>query len=182
MYTTTCWWQSLKRWDSIYILLTNWIYNIALYVRPNKSTWTCGKLLVHTHSMCTLMNTRKRVGDRTPPWVTPWRRRIFLLLSWSRLTRARLLNRYEWIHLSMQLKTPLLISLTMRPSIHTLSNARCMSIQATQVIFFSFCVNWFIDAKCGLLCVVCLSPPAVSLHRWIAQQWVKRKKVFPGST
>ena len=30
------------------------------------------------------------------------------------------------------------------------------------------CVNWFIDAKCGLLCVVCLSPPAFSLHRWVA--------------
>ena len=83
-----------------------------------------------------LMNTRKRVGDRTPPWGTPWRGRIFLLLSWSRLTRARLLNRYDLIHLSMLLATPFLISLTMSPSIHTLSNARCMSIQATRVAFF----------------------------------------------
>ena len=38
------------------------------------------------------------------------------------------------------------------------------------------CVNWFIDAKCGLLCVVCLSPPAFRLHRWIGQQWVKIKQ------
>ena len=37
----------------------------------------------------------------------------------------------------------------------------------------------------GLLCVVCLSTPAFSLHRWIAQQWVKRKQstsVFLAST
>ena len=60
------------------------------------------------------------------------------MLSWSRLTHARLLNRYEWIHLSMLLSTPFLISLTMSPSIHTLSNARCMSIQATRVTFFSW--------------------------------------------
>ena len=47
------------------------------------------------------------------------------------------------------------------------------------------CVNWCIDAKCGLLCVVCVSPPAFSLHRWVAQQWVKRKQsasVFLAST
>ena len=43
------------------------------------------------------------------------------------------------------------------------------------------CVNWFIDAKCGLLCVVCLSPPAFSLHRWIAQQWVKGSRVRQSS-
>ena len=43
-------------------------------------------------------------------------------------------------------------------------------------IMYLMCVNWFIDAKCCLLCVVCLSAPAFSLHRWIAQQWVKRKQ------
>ena len=84
-----------------------------------------------------LMNNRKRVGDRKSHWGTPWRRKIFLLLSWSRLTRARLLNRYDWIHLSMLLATPFLVSLVMSPSIHTLSTARCRSIQATRVTFFS---------------------------------------------
>ena len=47
------------------------------------------------------------------------------------------------------------------------------------------CVNWFIDTKCGLLCVVCLSPPAFRLHRWIAKLWMKRKQsasVFLAST
>ena len=43
------------------------------------------------------MNARKRVADRIPPGGTHWRRRIFLLLSLSRLTRARLLNRYNWM-------------------------------------------------------------------------------------
>ena len=43
-----------------------------------------------------------------------------------------------WIHLSMLLATPFLISLTMSPSIHTLSNARCMSIQETRLTFFSW--------------------------------------------
>ena len=85
-----------------------------------------------------LMNNRKRVGDRKSHWGTPWRRKIFLLLSWSRLICARLLNRCDWIHLRMLLATPFLISLTMSPSIHTLSNERCRSIQATRVTLFSW--------------------------------------------
>ena len=56
------------------------------------------------------------------------------------------------------------------------------NIILTDLVFIE-CVNWFIDAKGGLLCVVCLSPPAFRLHRWIAQQWVKQSaSVFLAST
>ena len=59
----------------------------------------------------------------------------------------------------------------------------CLSIVVKQSC--NKCVNWFIDAKCGMLCVACVSPPAFSLHRWVAQQWVNRKQsasVFLAST
>ena len=45
--------------------------------------------------------------------------------------------------------TPFLISLTMSPSIHTLSNECCRSIQATWVTFFSW--KLFLGQVCGMI-------------------------------
>ena len=72
-------------------------------------------------------------------------------MSWSRLTRARLLNIYDWIHLSMLSAIPFLNSLTMSPPIHTLSNARCRSIQATRLTFFPGSIFYFLCQVCGLI-------------------------------
>ena len=52
----------------------------------------------------------------------------------------------------MLLASPVLISLVMSPPIHTLSNARCRSIQATQVTFFFLeCIFYFLCQVRGLI-------------------------------
>ncbi|KAH3781827.1 hypothetical protein DPMN_159734 [Dreissena polymorpha] len=48
-----------------------------------------------------LKKSTKSVGDKTPPWGTPWRSSNFLLFVWFRLTLAVLLYKYAssaWIH------------------------------------------------------------------------------------
>ena len=83
------------------------------------------------------IKTKKRVGDRTPPCGTPWRKSTFLLCRLSRVTLACRLNRYDLIQFNMLLVTPYLWSLTIKPSFQTLSKAFWRSIHPARTSFRS---------------------------------------------
>ena len=66
--------------------------------------------------------------------------------------------------------------------LHSFSQHNVWHIWKPIVLSSIMCVNWFIDAKCGLLCVVCLSPPAFRFHRWLAHSNGWKGTVFLAST
>ena len=64
-----------------------------------------------------LMNTKKRIGDMTPPCGTPCLRSIFLLFVFSMTTLDRRLSRYDLIHRNIFLAM-CCISLVLELGIH----------------------------------------------------------------
>ena len=82
-----------------------------------------------------LMNTKKIVGDMTPPCDTPCLRSIVLLFVLSMTTLARRLCRYD---LTQQNIFPAMLhffSFRSRPSVQTVSNAFYRSIHTVSVCF-----------------------------------------------
>ena len=82
-----------------------------------------------------LMNTKKNVGDMTPPCGTPCLRSIFLLCVLSMTTLARRLCRYDLIHRNIFTAILQFFSIRSRPSVQTVSNAFCRSIHTVSVYF-----------------------------------------------
>ena len=87
-----------------------------------------GNLLIRS-----LMNTKKCVGDMTPPCGTPCLRSIFLLFVLSMTTLARRLCRYDLIQRNIFPAMLHFFSFRSRPSVQTVSNAFCRSIHTVRV-------------------------------------------------
>ena len=95
-----------------------------------------------------LMNTKKSVGDMTPPCSTLCLRSIFLLFVLSMTTIARRLCRY---HLIQQNIFPAMLhffSFRSRPSVQTVSNAFCRSIH-TGIRLQSLVLDMLFDPQCN---------------------------------
>ena len=82
-----------------------------------------------------LMNTKKRVGYRTPPCGTPCLRSIFLLFVLFTTTLARRLCMSDLIHQNIFPWMLHFFSFKSRPSVQTLSNVFCRSIHTVSVLF-----------------------------------------------
>ena len=95
--------------------------------------WSSAYMALFTKSF---MNTIKRVGDKTPLCGTPRRRSIFLLLLLSMTTLALLLCVYDLIHLNVFPEILHILSFSRSPSVHTLSNAFCKSVNTKSVFFY----------------------------------------------
>ena len=97
-----------------------------------------------------LMNTKKSVGDMTPPCGTPCLRSVFLLFVLSTTTLDRQLCRYYLIHRTIFPAMLHFFSFRSKPSVHTLSNAFCRSIHTVSV------------------CFLCLNQSSISCARYVA--------------
>ena len=82
-----------------------------------------------------LMNTKKSVGDMTPPCGIPCLRSIFLLFVLYMTTLALRLCRYDLIHRNIFPAMLIFFSLRTRPSVQTVSNVFCRSIHTVSVCF-----------------------------------------------
>ena len=96
-----------------------------------------------------LMNTKKSVGDMTPPCGTSCQRSIFLLFVLSMTTLARRLCRYDLIHRNIFPVMLHFFSFRSRPSVQTVSNAFCRSIHTVSV------------------CILCWNPSTISCARYV---------------
>ena len=96
-----------------------------------------------------LMNTKKSVGDMTPPCGTPCLRTIFLLFVLSMTTLARRLYRYDLIQQNIFPAMLYFFSFRSRPSVQTVSNAFCRSIHTVRV------------------CFLCWNPSSISCARYV---------------
>ena len=96
-----------------------------------------------------LMNTKKSVGDMTPPCGTPCLRSIFLLFVLSMTTLARRLCRYDFIHRNIFPVMLHFFSFRSRPSVQTVSNDFCRSIHTVSV------------------CFLCWNPSSISCARYV---------------
>ena len=86
--------------------------------------------------MRSLMNTKKIVGDMTPPCGTPClRSNTFLLFVLSTTTLARRLCTYDLIHRNIFPAMLHFLNFRSRPSVQTLSNAFSRSLHAVSVLF-----------------------------------------------
>ena len=95
-----------------------------------------------------LMNTKKSVADMTPCG-TPCQMGIFLLFVLSMTTLARRLCRYDLIHRNIFLSMLHFFSFRSRPSVQTVSNAFCISIQTVSA------------------CFLCWNPSSISCARYV---------------
>ena len=86
-------------------------------------------------SIRSLINTKKSVGDMTPPCGTPCLRSIFLLFVLSMTTLARRLCRYDLIQPNIFPGMLHFFSFRSRPSVQTVSNAFCRSIHTVSLLF-----------------------------------------------
>ena len=82
-----------------------------------------------------LMNTKKSVGDMTPPCGIPCLRSIFLLFVLSMTTLTRRLCRYDLIQQNIFPAMLHFFRFRSRPSVQTVSNAFCRSIHTVRVCF-----------------------------------------------
>ena len=96
-----------------------------------------------------LMNTKKSVGDMTPPCGTPCLRSIVLLFVLSMTNFARQLCRYDLIHRNIFSVMLHFFSFRSRPSVQTVSNAFCRSIHTMSVYF------------------LCWNPSSISCARYV---------------
>ena len=85
-----------------------------------------------------LMNTKKNVGDMTPPCGTPCLRSIFLHFVLSMTTLARRVCRYDLIQQTIFPAMLHFFSFRSRPPVQTVSNAFCRLIHTVRV---SFCAG-----------------------------------------
>ena len=112
--------------------------------------------------MRSLMNTKKSVGDMTPPCGTPCLRSIFLLFVLSMTTLARRLCRYDLFHRNIFPAMLHFFSFRSRPSVQTVSNAFCRSIPIHAVS----------------VCFLCWNQSSISCARyvvWSSVHWCSRK-------
>ena len=92
-----------------------------------------GKFLDKGH--WSVMNSKKSVGDMSPPCGTPCLRSIFLLFVLCMTTLARRLCRYDLIHRNIFRVMLHFFSFRSRPSAQTVSIAFCRSIHTVSVSF-----------------------------------------------
>ena len=97
----------------------------------------------------TFMNTKKSVGDMTPPCGIPCQRSIFLLCVLSMTILARRLCRYDLIHRNKFTAMLHFFIFRSRPSVHTVSNVFCRSIHTVSV------------------CLLCWIPSSISYARYV---------------
>ena len=93
------------------------------------------------------MNTKKGVGDMTPPCGTPCLRSIFLLFVLSMTTLALRLCREDLIQQNIFPATLHFFSFRRRPSVQTVSNAFCRSIHTFRVCFLCWNPSSFSCAR-----------------------------------
>ena len=96
-----------------------------------------------------LMNTRKCIGDMTPPCGTPCLRSIFLFFVLSMTTRARRLCRYDLSHRNIFPAILHFFSFKGRPSVQT------VSIHTVRVCFLCWNPSSISCAIQGTILILC---------------------------
>ena len=156
--------QSCAQLDNI--LVASWSRTLAVVayssvLHRTKSSAYIAHFTWDIHFLIrSLMNTKKSVGDMTPPCGTPCLRRIFLLFVLSRTTLARRLCRYDLIQQNIFTAMLHFFSFRSRPSVETVSNGFYRSIHTVSV------------------CFLCWNPSSISCARyvvWSSVQWCSRK-------